>query len=68
MFTRFIELGAYKPLTRKLIELSIPRETAIFLNNNFEFKNIDNKQELTSQLREIREKLSYWYKVQLSTI
>lgn len=68
MFTRFIELGAYKPLTRKLIELSIPRETAIFLNNNFEFKNIDNKQELTSQLREIRDKLSYWYKVQLSTI
>lgn len=68
MFTRFIELGAYMPLTRKLIELSIPRETAIFLNNNFEFKNIDNKQELTSQLREIREKLSYWYKVQLSTI
>lgn len=68
MFTRFIELGAYKPLTRKLIELSIPRETAIYLNNNFEFKNIDNKQELTSQLREVREKLSYWYKVQLSTI
>lgn len=68
MFTRFIELGAYKPLTRKLIELSIPRETAIFLNNNFDFKNIDNKQELTIQLRKIREKLPYWYQVQLSTI
>jgi superfamily II DNA/RNA helicase len=68
MFTRFIELGAYKPLTRKLIELSIPRETAIFLSNNFEFKNIDDKLELISQIREIRENLSYWYKVQLSTI
>ncbi|MFA6151849.1 MAG: DEAD/DEAH box helicase [Chitinophagaceae bacterium] len=68
MFTRFIELGAYKPITRKLIELSIPRETAIFLSNNFEFSNIDNKKELISQLRIIRNNLSYWYKVQLSTI
>lgn len=68
MFTRFIELGAYKPLTRKLIELSIPRETAIFLNNNFEFNNIDNKQELINQLRIVRNNLSYWHKVQLSTI
>ena len=53
---------------RKLIELSIPRETAIFLNNNFEFNNIDNKQALTNQLREVRETLPYWYKVQLSAI
>lgn len=68
MFTRFIELGAYKPITRKLIELSIPRETAIFLSNNFEFSNIDNKQELINQLRTIRNNLSYWHKVQLSTI
>jgi len=68
MFTRFIELGAYKPLTRKLIELSIPRETAIYLNSNFSFTNIDNKQELINQLRAIRNDLSYWHKVQLSTI
>lgn len=68
MFTRFIELGAYKPITRKLIELSIPRETAIFLSNNFEFSAIDNKQELVNQLRTIRNNLSYWHKVQLSTI
>jgi hypothetical protein len=68
MFTRFIELGAYMPLTRKLIELSIPRETAIFLNNNFDFSDIDNKSELISQLRQVRKKLSYWHKIQLSTI
>lgn len=68
MFTRFIELGAYKPITRKLIELSIPRETAIFLSNNFEFSNTDKKQELIHQLRTIRNNLSYWHKVQLSTI
>ena len=68
MFTRFIELGAYKPITRKLIELSIPRETAIYLNDKFDFINIDNKQELINQLRAIRKDLSYWYKIQLSTI
>ncbi len=68
MFTRFIELGAYKPLTRKLIELSIPRETAIYLSNNFEFSDIDDKKKLVNQLREIRSNLSYWYKVQLNTI
>lgn len=68
MFTRFIELGAYKPLTRKLIELNIPRETAIFLSNNCEFQNIDNRDSLIIQIREIREKLSYWHKVQLNVI
>lgn len=68
MFTRFIELGAYKPLTRKLIELSIPRETAIFLSNSYRFNDIDNKQELINQLKIIRKDLSYWYRVQLSTI
>lgn len=68
MFTRFIELGAYKPITRKLIELGIPRETAIYLTNNFEFSNIENKHLLINQLRIIRNNLSYWHKVQLSTI
>ncbi len=68
MFPRFIELGAYKPITRKLIELSIPRETAIYLSDNYEFTNIDNKQELINQLRAKRSKLSYWYQIQLSAI
>jgi hypothetical protein len=68
MFTRFIEIGAFKPLTRRFIEFSIPRETAIFLSNKFEFTNIDDKQGLIKQLREIRKDLSYWYKVQLNTI
>jgi len=68
MFTRFIELGAYKPITRKLIELSIPRETAIYLGDKYEFTNIDNKQELIMQLRAKRDELSYWYQIQLSTI
>ena len=68
MFTRFIELGAFRPLTRRLIELSIPRETAIYLNNNFEFRDIDNKAGLINQLRSVRNNLSYWHKIQLNTI
>lgn len=68
MFTRFIELGAYKPITRKMIELSIPRETAIFLSNKYEFRDIEDKTRLVNQLREIRDSLTYWHKIQLSTI
>lgn len=68
MFPRFIELGAYKPSTRKLIELSIPRETAIFLSNKFSFSNIENKQDLIEQLRRIKTSLSYWHKIQLTII
>lgn len=33
MFLRFIEIGAYKPATRKMIELNIPREIAIYLTH-----------------------------------
>ncbi len=39
-----------------------------FIVNNFEFSNIDDKQGLINQLRVVRNNLSYWYKVQLSTI
>jgi len=68
MFTRFIELGAFMPVTRKFIELNIPRETAIYLTQNFQFANTDDKHLLISQLREIKPQLSYWHRVQLSSI
>ncbi|UUC44132.1 DEAD/DEAH box helicase [Flavobacterium cerinum] len=68
MFTRFIELGAFLPVTRKFIELNIPRETAIYLNENFEFFNVDDKHSLMRQLRTIKPQLSYWHRVQLSSI
>lgn len=31
MFLKFIEMEAYMPITRKMIELNILKETAIFL-------------------------------------
>lgn len=68
MFPRFIEMGAYKPVTRRLIELSVPRETAIYLGEKYAFEDIDNKGRLLSRLRNIRQDLPYWHKVQLVTI
>lgn len=68
MFTRFIELGAYLPVTRKFIELNIPRETAIFLTQNYTFTDVDDKHSLMRQLRSVKPQLSYWHRVQLSSI
>lgn len=68
MFIRFIELGAYLPITRKLIELNIPRETALFLSKNYAFTEVDDKHSVLRQLRRIKPQLSYWHQVQLSSI
>ncbi|RDI14431.1 DEAD/DEAH box helicase [Flavobacterium sp. AG291] len=68
MFIRFIELGAFLPITRKLIELNIPRETAIHISKNFAFTDIDNKYSVLKQLRDIKPQLLYWHQVQLNSI
>jgi hypothetical protein len=68
MFPRFIEMGSYKPITRRLIELNIPRETAIFLESNFSFNDDSETNSLVRQLREITPKLSIWHRVQLESI
>jgi superfamily II DNA/RNA helicase len=71
MFPRFIEMGAYKPLTRRFIELNIPRETAIFLSNStnrFNNADPDNRQQLIDEIRAIRRELPIWYQMQLNTI
>lgn len=68
MFTRFVELGAFMPVTRKFIELNIPRETAIFLTHNFQFTDVEDKHSLMRQLRTVKPQLSYWHQVQLNSI
>jgi hypothetical protein len=72
MFLKFIEIGAYLPITRKMIELNIPRETAIYLNQHY-FKTMDSniediEQIIIESLREIKESLDYWRKVQIEGI
>jgi len=70
MFLRFIELGAYKPTTRKMIEMNIPRETAIYLANNFftGYSNNINNGTIINRLRQVESQLDYWRRIQIENI
>jgi hypothetical protein len=68
MYPRFIEVGAYKPLTRRLIELNIPRETAIYLNGILRGQQLETKEELIAEIRRLRSSLPYWYRIQVESI
>ncbi|MBD3339716.1 MAG: DEAD/DEAH box helicase [Candidatus Lokiarchaeota archaeon] len=72
MFLRFIEIGAYKPVTRKMIELNIPRETAIYLNEKY-FNDFTDQDEnldelIINRLKEIKDNIDYWRKIQIEGI
>lgn len=68
MVLRFIEMGAYNPVPRKMIELNIPRETALFLSKKY-FSNEINSQitegQIVDKLKSIAPNLDYWIKIQL---
>lgn len=71
MFLRFIEIGAYRPVTRKMIELNIPRETAIDLNNKYfgSLKILDNVEDsIIERLREVKSDIDYWRRIQIEGI
>lgn len=67
-------MGAFKPILKKMIEMDIPRETSIFLYDNYiESLKLDEKdpniaQILKTTLKDIKEKLPFWIKVQLEFI
>ncbi|WP_156936150.1 hypothetical protein [Anoxybacteroides tepidamans] len=72
MFLNFMEMGAYRPVTRKIIELGVPRETAIrianlIINNGLNPEEKDEKKIVTS-IEKIFDELDYWEKVQLDSI
>jgi len=72
MLLRFIEIGAYKPIARKMIELNIPRETAIWLSNRF-FRADENalpdlEDFIIARLRNVRQEVSYWIGIQIDPI
>lgn len=72
IFLLCMQAGAYRPITRRMIEIGIPRETAIFLNESL-FAAVNVKTNGEAQLEElIREKISekyqslpYWIRIQL---
>lgn len=73
VFLLCMQVGAYKPITRRMIEIGIPRETAIYLNKSLfgdSFKvDATNEEHLEEIIRErVAEKhssLPYWIQVQL---
>jgi replicative superfamily II helicase len=71
-FLRFLELGAYHPVTRKLIEHSVPRETAIFLNNKFftekRGEKINFQADLIPVLKQHFDSMDYWTRIQLEVL
>ncbi|TGK77537.1 DEAD/DEAH box helicase [Leptospira montravelensis] len=69
-FLRYIETGAYLPITRILIEHNVPRETAIYLTNTIS-NNFQNQEEISftkikDEIEKQRDKLPYWLNIQLN--
>ena len=71
-FLLCMRTGAYKPFTRRMIEIGIPRETAIYLNSKLFKKrevtintpdNLEN--EIRDTIKKNYTKLPYWIRVQL---
>jgi len=72
MFLRFIELGAFNPVTRRMIEMNVPRETAISLTNRFfDERQMDSDVSdsyVRDRLRKIVAELSFWDQIQLESV
>nr|WP_318509129.1 hypothetical protein [Bacillus sp. T3] len=71
-FLSYLEMGSYRVITRKLIEMGVPRETALSLSNNYlddiDVEEINLDEILYSRLRNINNHINYWEKVQLESI
>ncbi|TGK03782.1 DEAD/DEAH box helicase [Leptospira semungkisensis] len=71
-FLRFIETGAYNPVTRKLIEYNIARETAISLTEYFSnpVKRLETPtfEEIRAEVNRVYKRLDYWTKIQLEIL
>jgi len=69
IFITFLESGANMPITRKLIEIGIPRETAIYLYDNY-FSEMQISPEamystITTTIINNQARIPFWMKVQL---
>jgi len=72
MFLLFIEMGAFKPITRRMIELNIPRETAIMLSDKFfeeaDFDDDSVDGHIRQVLKKVAPELSFWDQIQLESV
>lgn len=66
-----LQAGAYKPSTRKMIDIGVPRELAIKLSNLFSFEvdeemsNYDYELFIRNKVKETLPTLPYWEQIQL---
>jgi replicative superfamily II helicase len=72
MFLTFIETGAYKPISRRMIELNIPRDTAIFLSQKY-FNGVGQHEEdlekvIITKLNEMSNEIDYWRRIQIEML
>jgi hypothetical protein len=72
MLLTFIETGAYKPIPRKMIELNIPRETALYISekyfNDMEQHENDLEKVIITKLHKIINELDYWRRIQIEML
>ena len=72
MFLRFIEMGAHRPATRRMIELNVPRETAIILTDKYFGSCISDDEDvdamLRSKIKSVYGELDFWDQVQLEPL
>ena len=70
-----MQCGAFDLVTRKLIEMGIPRETSLYLNEHifseFDISDIDDidiNKEIRSLLKQNIESIPYWIKIQFENL
>ena len=66
------EIVPYNPISRKMIELNIPRDTAIFLSKKY-FNDVGRHEEdlekvIITKLYEITNELDYWIRIQIEML
>ena len=75
IFLTCMQCGAFEPIARKLIEMGIPRETSLYIYDNF-FKKIsvsdisesDLNTEIRNTLKSNIDKIPYWIKIQFENL
>lgn len=68
-----MEYGAYKPLTKKYIDLGVPREIAIkitrIIEENYFFQaDVEDKYQLIKSLKQVLKYLNYWEVMQIEDL
>lgn len=70
IYLTYMETGAFKPISRKMIEMGVPRETALYINDEYcadiSISETENLHEIIiNKLKNIYDQLPYWIAVQI---